>query len=329
MELTYRAFGLTISSELPLFGLETTEEAPDVSIRRSPVPEWDGDNATIRYGDRFRIRGQQWSVHFKSLPFTGLIQDGNSVQFDADPAQDEMSSLHVLGSCTGALLFQRGLVPLHGNTVTGPDGAAMIVGRIGTGKSSTTFALLRRRYELVADDISPVSFDEEQPQVIPGFPRLKLWKSTLEHFGLDCQQFRRLRAGMDKYHYPVDDRFCATPQKLTSVYILQPRDAAGVRIRALAGLEKLDALRPHLYKIRFPDAIRNWPPLLPKMCRLADMVRVNIVERPRDGVSIEEVAEAIEHDLSDARQVRAFVRSEPSGPKPSGPERSRNAASGA
>ena len=39
-----------------------------------------------------------------------------------------------------------------------------------------------------------------------------------------------------------------------------------------------------------------------KMCRLADTVRVIIVERPRDGVTIEEVAEAIDRDLSGALQ---------------------------
>jgi hypothetical protein len=305
MELTYRAFGLTIGSELPLAGLPTTDEKPQVSVRRAALPDWNGDDATIRYGDRSRIHGQKWSVHFKGLPFAGLIQNGNSVQFEADPEQDEMSSLHVLGSCTGALLFQRGLVPLHGNTVTGPGGAAMIVGRIGTGKSSTTFALLRRHYNLVADDISAVSFETEVPQVIPGFPRIKLWKATLEHFGCDSRAFRRLRYGVDKYHYPVDDHFCATPQKLNSIYILQPRDAPGVRIRPLSGLAKLEAIRAHLYKIRFVDAIRNWPPLLGKICRLADAVRVNIVERPRDGVTIEEVAEAIEQDLSGALHVRA------------------------
>lgn len=304
MELTYRAFGLTIGSELPLADLPVTDEKPDVSIRRATLPHWN-DDATIRYGDRCRIHGQKWSVHFKALPFAGLIQNGNLVEFEADPEQDEMSSLHLLGSCTGALLFQRGLVPFHGNTVTGPGGAAMIVGRIGSGKSSTTFALLRRSYNLVADDISAVSFDTEQPQVIPGFPRIKLWKATLEHFGCDYQKLRQLRRGMDKYHYPVDDRFCATPQKLNSIYILQPRDADGVRIHALSGLAKLDAIRTHLYKIRFADAIRNWPLLLGKICRLADTVRVSIVERPREGVTIGAVAEAIERDLSGAVQVRA------------------------
>jgi hypothetical protein len=305
MELTYRAFGLNIGSELVLPGLPTTSATPDIRIRRGVVPEWNGE-PTIRYGDRFRIRGQEWSVRFKALPFAGLIRDGNLVEFEADPAQDQVSSLHVLGSCTGALLFQRGLAPLHGNTLVAPQGAAMIAGKVGSGKSSTTFALLRRGYRLLADDISAVSFESSEPTpvtsaiptVIPGFPRLKLWKATLEHFGCDHREFERLRPGMDKFHYPAEDRFCPVPQKLNAIYVLQPSDIPGVQIRPLSGLAKLEALRTHLYKIRFHDAIRNWPPLLGKMCRLADTVRVNLVERPREGMTIEAVADVIEQDLS-------------------------------
>jgi len=305
MELTYRAFGLTIGSELILPGLPTSDEKPEIRISRGVVPEWDGE-ATVLYGERCRIRGQEWSIRFKALPFAGLIRNGNHVQFEADPAQDEVSSLHVLGSCTGALLFQRGLAPLHGNTIVAPQGAATIVGRIGAGKSATTFALLRRGHRLLADDISAVSFDSAEPFniksampcVVPGVPRLKLWKASLEHFGCDHRELQRLRPGLDKFHYPVADRFCPVPQKLNAIYILQPCDAPGVHIRALSGLAKLDALHEHLYKIRFQDAVKNWPPLLGKMCRLADAVRVNLVERPREGITIEAVADAIEQDLS-------------------------------
>ncbi len=305
MELTYRAFGLTISSELPLPGLPASNGTPEVHIRRGIHPEWHGE-PTIRYGDRFRIRGQEWSVRFKALPFDGLIRNGNLIQFEADPAHDDVASLHVLGSCTGALLFQRGLAPLHGNTLVSPQGAAMVVGRIGSGKSSTTFALLRRGYRLLADDISAVSFESDEPAlitsavptVLPGFPRLKLWKATLEHFGCGQQEFQRLRPGMDKFHYPAEEFFCPTPQRLHAIYILQPSDAPGLRIRALSGLAKLEALRSHLYKIKFHDAIRNWPPLLARMCRLADTVRVNIIERPREDMTIDAVADLIERDLN-------------------------------
>ena len=299
MEHTYRAFGLTIESELALPGLLFAEGPPDVRIQRAKIPVWSGE-ATVSYGERTRIRGQQWAIRFQGLPFAGLVSDGNLVQFEADPNKDDTASLHVLGSCTGALLFQRGYMPIHANTVVTTNGTAMLAGKIGAGKSSTTLALMRRGNRLLADDISAVSFGAEAgdaPEVLSGFPRLKLWKATLDHFECDPAGFRRLRPELEKYHFPVDDHFCAVPQKLNAIYILQPQDDPGIRVRALSGLARLEAIRTHLYKIRFPDAIRNWPDLLAKICGLADAVRVNILERPRDGNSLEAVAEAIENDL--------------------------------
>ena len=307
MELNYRAFGLTLGSELVLPGLPNSDDEPVVRIRRATLPAWQGE-PTIQYGERFRIRGQECQIHFQALPFSGLVTDGNLIRFEADPTQDEVSSLHVLGSCSGALLFQRGLVPLHGNTIATSQGAVMIVGRIGSGKSTTTMALLQRGHRLLADDISAVSLDRQLPTVMPGFPRLKLWKSALEQFGLDCAGFRRIRPGLDKYHYPVDEIFCAEPQALAAVYVLHPGDSPTVTIRALSGIEKLEGLRPHLYKIRFRDAIRNWSPLLGKLCRLADGVNVNIVHRPAEGMTINAVADAIERDFSAARSVTAQIR---------------------
>ena len=297
----YRAFGLRIGSELPLPELPVSDGEPEVWIRRGSVGEWQGD-ATIRYGERFFIRGQEWMIRFKLLPFAALIRDGKSIQVEANPAQDIIASLHILGSCTGALLFQRGLVPLHGNTTATKHGIAMFVGKIGAGKSATTMAMLSRGHRLVADDVSGVSIEAgiqaAPPLVMPGFPRLKLWSASLKHFGCDPAKFQHLRPGLDKFHVPVSERFIDEPQPLRAIYILEPGDAPEVRVRTLSGLAKLQALRPHLYKLRFPDAIQNFPPLMAKFCRLVDLVRVSIVERPRAGNSIEAVADAIERDLA-------------------------------
>jgi hypothetical protein len=301
MDHTYRAFGLAIGSELPLPGLPKTDRRPQVRIRRGTVGDWQGE-ATVRYGERCRIRGQHWFIRFKLLPFTALISDGNLIQFEADAGRDDMAALHILGSCTGAMLYQRGYVPLHGNTLVNSDGAAMLVGRIGAGKSATSMALLKRGHHLLADDISAVSFDAAQkgeaPQVLPGLPRIKLWKASLDHFGHSTQELERLRPGMEKFHVPVGDLFCGEPKKLRAIYVLQPGDRPGVRVRQLSGLARLDAIRGHLYKIRFPDAIRNFPPLLGRLCQLADTVSINLVERPREGNTIDEVAEAIDKDLA-------------------------------
>jgi hypothetical protein len=304
----YRAFGFSLGSEFPLPELVASDRAPEVWIRRGPVDEWQGE-ATIRYGERFRIRGQEWMIRFRRLPFAALIRDGKSIQVEVDPAHDGIAALHILGSCTGALLFQRGLVPLHGNTIATPRGAAMFAGRIGAGKSATTMAMLRRGHRLVADDISAVSFEggkrASAPSVLSGIPRLKLWRASLDHFGCDSAEFQHLRPGLDKFYVPAADRFCDRHQTLRAIYILQPGDAPGVRIRTLSGLAKLEALRPHLYKLRFPDALQIFPPLMGKMCQLVNTVKVSLVERPREGNTIEAVADAIERDLaSDAYPSR-------------------------
>jgi hypothetical protein len=296
MEFTYRAFDLTIQSDLKLPDLPETDGEPEVHIRRGVIPEWSGDT-TIRYGDRFKIRGQEWSVNFKSLPFASIIKNGNLVQYQADPENGDLTRLHVLGSCIGALLFQRGLVPLHGNSIATSQGAAILAGMIGAGKSATTLALLDKNHRLIADDISAVSFDDQQPRVVPGFPRLKLWKKTLDHFGKQSSEYARLRPELDKFHYPVDATFCSERQLLRAIYVLNPCESPGVTVRGLSGIAKLDAISRHLYKIRLEDAARNWPVLMDKMCRLADSVKVNIVERPLEGNSIDAVANAIRKDL--------------------------------
>jgi hypothetical protein len=298
----YRAFGLTISSELRLPGLPfATVTDTAIQIRRAPVPALHGDDTISN--ERYRIRGQEWYVQFRALPFTSLISDGNLVRFESDPAQDDLARLHVLGSCAGALLFQRGSVPLHGNSIVTPQGAVMLTGKIGAGKSATTLSLLERGHGMLADDLSAVAFDGSQLRVTPGFPRLKLWRRTLEHFDYCCNAFLPLRPGGDKFYYPTDHCFRVEPQLLRAIYILRPCDNPGISVLTLSGIAKLRALRAHLYKIRFDDAIRNWPALMGKMCRLADEVRVSIVERPREGSTIEAVTDAIEADLLNAGHV--------------------------
>ncbi len=303
MEPNYRAFGLTLGSDLALPGLPTTADEPTIRIRRTAVPQWLGE-PTVQYGERFRFRGQECAIRFPLHGFSGRVTNGNLIEFESDPTHDDVSRLHVLGSCSGALLFQRGLVPLHGNAVSRHDGSLIVVGRIGAGKSTTTMALLQHGYSLVADDISGIDFDSHELAVAPGYPRIKLWKNTLEQFGLNDRALERVRFDLEKFNYPVDRAFCEKPKKLEAIYVLHPGDSTEVKIRPLSGLEKLESLRPHLYKMRFADAVRNWPPVLAKICRLADSVRVNVLERPSEGVTIEEVAEAIDKDMAQAAESR-------------------------
>ncbi len=294
----YRAFGLTFSSELELPGLPLTDAPADVTIRRGSIPEWQGE-AITSHGGRFRIRDQQAMIRFPRMPFAAHITDGREIRFDAPPEADPLAALHLLGSCTGMILYQRGLVPIHGNAIATKAGTIIVAGNIGAGKSTTALALLERGSRLVADDISAIELVGGKPTVRPGFPRLKLWRATVEAFNIDPASLRKLRPELEKYHYPVEDRFCAESQPLRAIYILQPSNESGIRIRSLTGNERLMQIQPHLYKLRFPGIMKNWPQALVKICLIAGRVPIRIVERPRLGSSINEVAEAIELSIQE------------------------------
>jgi len=294
--LSYRAYGLNISSEIAFPELPEADGPRDAVIRRGPVSDWSGD-AVISYGQRFRAAGARAWIRDESIPFVASIENGGRIDVSAPegvPAGEDVR-LYLLGSCAGMLLYQRGLVVLHGNTIETPGGAALFCGHIGAGKSTLTMALLRRGYRLIADDVCGVSFQRTPAMAVPGFPRLKLWRQTLDMFGEPADSLPPIRTGTEKFHYPVAN-FCPEARPLRFVYVLNPAGSQ-VALDEVAGARRLAVLTEHLYKVRFRDAARNWPGLAQKVMRLADEVRVVTVSRPPQGNSVDELASRVEHDF--------------------------------
>jgi hypothetical protein len=92
--------------------------------------------------------------------------------------------LFLLGSAWGALIHQRGEIPLHGG-VTAVDGIAYaFCGPHAAGKSSIVASLLSDAgHELVGDDLTRVVSSTGAVDVWPSLPRLKLAPASLEQLG--------------------------------------------------------------------------------------------------------------------------------------------------
>ena len=81
-------------------------------------------------------------------------------------------------------------------------------GPSGAGKSTLAAELVRRGHPLQADDIAPIVLDSGRPEVVPGFPQLKLALDAAEH--LDQPQAGRgpgVRPGEAKLSVLSHDRF--------------------------------------------------------------------------------------------------------------------------
>lgn len=251
----YQVFGLRIRSQIPLpelFPADATDD-PDVTIGWGPVSatapgqhiEADGDGVVLSISDvaRFRING------------------GRSILVDPLPGVPERNvRLFLLGSVFGALLHQRGLLPLHSNAIETDGRAVAFMGEAGAGKSTLAAWFHDRGHRIVADDVCVVRFlDDGQAVTTPGLPRLRLWQEALEASGREAGDFQRSYVGDDdwnKFDVPIARRTAATEElPLSAVYLLERGDAFD--IHRLEGIAAAEAVFAHTYRGAYVSAVKG------------------------------------------------------------------------
>ncbi|NOZ06697.1 MAG: dephospho-CoA kinase [Chloroflexi bacterium] len=278
-----------------------TTGATDVHIYEGAAPPaLDSPNLRKIFYQANKNRWLMTAEHIAGARF--LVREGREIVVERTSADhDDVLRLFLLGSCMGALLFQRGTVPLHGTAVATKRGAVVIAGGIGAGKSTLALTLHQRGYPILADDISAVNRRTDGTPVIEsGFPRLKLWADTCRRFAIETDDLPRIRPELEKFHYPLKKgAFCAEPQPLRAVYLLSPTGSVTrPAFEPLTGVAKMKELQAQLYKIPFREARQTWPRLFADVGALARHTRVCLVERPKNGFLLNELADLIEQDLA-------------------------------
>lgn len=244
-------FGLRLDSELPLPELPPAEGSGErVSIRFAPVPvppqpvAADGADLTLDVPEvgRFRIRGAR------------------EILIEPAPGASERNlRVYLYGSAMGALLHQRGLLPLHANAVGLGGRAVAFAGRSGAGKSTLADWFARRGEAVLCDDVCAIAPDEAgAPLVLPGIPRLRLWADAIERTGRDAAAFERSFDGQDKFDVPVGATAAGAsgPRPLAACYILSEAEGEGggatdPPIVRLSGVDAVEALVANTYRGRF------------------------------------------------------------------------------
>ena len=157
--------------------------------------------------------------------------------------------LYILGTCMGAILMQRKILPLHGSVIAIDGKAYAIVGDSGAGKSTLASAFLKRGFGLLTDDVIAVSFSEDGiPFVTPSYPQQKLWSESLDHFGMESSNYQPLIDREDKFAIPVVSQFVEEPLPLAGIFELVKGDYDGIAIQPIGNLEGLFKLYYHTYR---------------------------------------------------------------------------------
>lgn len=277
----YELFGLTVASDIPLpelFAAEPQGEA-DVRITRGHVAAPNPGSRAV-----WGLTGDREEAVL-TVDGTGryAIRAGSSIVVDPLEAATEKSVLlFLLGSAFGALLHQRGLLPLHANAIEIGGGAVAFTGRSGAGKSTMANAFLERGYRLLADDVCAVKFDSAgEPMAQPGLPRLRLWRDAAEAFGRRVEDLELAFEGHEKFVVPIHDRQTRRPVPLKRLYLLSELAAGqrGQRIRRLTGSAAVQAILANTYRGQYLSLLGGSEQLLGNAVRLLRTVPVFKVER--------------------------------------------------
>lgn len=135
------------------------------------------------------------------------VTNGRNIDIAMHPnGTREAALFFMMATPFGALIHQRGELPLHASAVVPPSGskALLIAGKSGAGKSTTAAALAQRGWIVINDDISRVSSHNNQPHVWPGFIKLKLWKQSCELLRLNSASLSRTRGMKEKFFWQAD-----------------------------------------------------------------------------------------------------------------------------
>ncbi len=258
----YRVSGLSVASEIVLPGMIATTEAraPQVTIRRGPVPENLVDPSAS--GPTWQIAGQQFLLRIPEIARFLLI-DGREIVFlpESEAATADVP-IFILGTVFGILLHQREQVVLHASAVQVNGRAVLFCGASGAGKSTLAAALAQRGYPLVNDDVCTVTLaGMNAPTVYPDGRQLKLWAQAIERLDLARQRGERVRASLEKFYVEPSEVF-SEPLALGAVYMLRearPPFVPGIEkpnIVDAALLLRRNAYRPLL--VRRLDQKKNY-----------------------------------------------------------------------
>jgi hypothetical protein len=280
----YKIFGMIVESEIPCVELEPSTGEPEVFIRIGKIPAGFQNTGSIR---------DQFFLPVKDVA-DFLITGGREIIIE--PHQDvheEVIRTYLLGSAFGALIHQRGLLPLHGSAITKGDFAIMISGGSGTGKSTLANAFINKDYLMLTDDVCVITLDHNLPFVHPGYPQMKLWKNTTDFFDIDVKKLRKIHPEADKYAVPVGSHYFYRSVPLKFMFILDENKNASLEIIKLKGIEKFDAIMNNIYRTHFISQMNIQESNFKTVSAVAGQIEVFSISRPDDLTLLDEMMKRI------------------------------------
>lgn len=223
------------------------------------------------------------------------VERGRRIRFAREDGARPDVAARWLGSTVATLLLaQRSQFALHASVVVIGGAGVAVCGERGAGKSTTVLRLAQRGHILATDDVSALTLGDEvlvQPLAHP----VRVLPDSAERLGLDTSSARRVPS-QPKLVLPAPE---GRPLRLAAIVVLGCGTAGEVSCAPLRGADACWAVvrnthRGDVYRALWEAEMFAWAG------RVTSRVPVCRVTRPRDGWTVDEVADAVQRTAASA-----------------------------
>ncbi|WML25133.1 aldolase [Neobacillus sp. OS1-33] len=294
-EVVYNAFGFSVKSRIPfpeLLVVDNERDSIDIEIELKDLSklwvELSDSQSTLVMNETL--------VMFKVADTAiFLVEEGSRITVSPlNEYKEDVIRLYLLGSCMGAILMQRGIIPLHGSAVAINGKAYAIIGDSGAGKSTLASAFLQKGYQLLTDDVIGVYFTNDNvPMVIPSYPQQKLWQKSLDAFGIDNREFRPVYQRETKFAIPIKDQFISNPLPLAGLFELAITENEEIELKQIEGLSRLQTILIHTYRNFLIQnlGLSNWH--FTNSTKIVNRATMYQLRRPNNSFTVNELVSQI------------------------------------
>jgi len=290
---SYKAYGLGIHSELPLFDLPVQPKVErDVVIHIDDITVDPQKNVSAYPYEKVTPQEAVYSIEgvgrFRVLA-------GREITVHPVPEMDQwQAQRYLLGLALAFLLYQRGRLVLHASAISMDGFGVAFLGDSGAGKSSIAGAFLAQGHKLVVDDITSIEDNHSSAWLDPGFPYIKLSKAAKEMVALNPEQLAFMDFIDDKVSYRIDRLASDERIQLKNIYVIQPGEEVG--------LERFNSQQALFELMRYSIPVRmvrmNHVAHFERCVELLKYVQVFGVRRPQSLTQLSRLVDLVEENVS-------------------------------
>jgi hypothetical protein len=293
MTYRYGVYGLTIVTNWPIEGMlppPVTSDAGEVTIDFDGVgdlgePSHEPLCLIDRFqklwqldGDRYLLRYQSWLDAADAWTVT-IARDRMTIRWSAGIDPTDIPTV-LQGGALACLLLLRDVPALHAAAIDTGNGAILVLGDSGAGKSTTAASLIRAGHRLVADDTAALEERDGEVVVHPGLPRLRILEDSARALGWNVAELPPVFQHTENARkWFIDGGTTSNaPLKVRAIYILRQRvrGAAETRIVRLRAAKALGELLRHSHASAVPDRAHSQT-LFTSLRRIAELVPMHEV----------------------------------------------------